>query len=134
MRTVCRFPGRMPMTIWERVIVNIERGAKRISVSAAFFSERVRAEIALARLRIRLHDIQSLIREQEALIGRTIVSLRNKGQLPIDTAALLRDEFIVTALAEIEARQRDLEDIRHEIAQEQTVSRTADNAAEEKAG
>jgi hypothetical protein len=122
------------MTIWEKVIVNMERGTKRIAVSAAFFSERVRAEIALVRLRIRLHDVQSLIREQEAQIGRTIVSLRKNGKLPEDTDALLREEFIVTALSEIEAREKDLDDIRHEIAHEQTAFRATEKGAEERAG
>jgi hypothetical protein len=122
------------MALWEKVIVNVERGAKRVAVSAAFFSERVRAEIALARLRIRLHDVQSLIREQEALIGRTVVSLRKKGELPEKTDMLLREEFIVTALAEIEAREKDVDDIRDEIAHEQTMIRAAEKSAEEKAG
>jgi hypothetical protein len=121
------------MTIWEKMIVNMERGTKRIAVSAAFFSERVRAEIALVRLRIRLHDVQSLIREEEALIGRTIVSLRKEGKLPEDTDVLLRDEFIVTALSEIEAREKDLEEIRDEIAHEQTLFRAAEKGTEETA-
>ncbi len=119
------------MAIWEKVIVNIERSSKRIAHSAAFFSDRVRAEIALVRLRIRLDQVKALIREEEALIGRTIVMLRKKGQLPQNTDALLRDEFIVTALAEIESREKDLEDIRNEIAYEQTLSREAQTAGEE---
>ncbi len=122
------------MAIWEKVIVNMERGAKRVATSAAFFSERVRAEVALARLRIRLHDVQTLINEQEAQIGRTIVSLRRKGELPDSTDSLLREEFIVTALAEIEAREKDVEEIRHEIAHEQTMIRAAQKTDEEKAG
>jgi hypothetical protein len=122
------------MAIWEKVIVNVERGAKRVATSAAFFSERVRAEVALARLRIRLHDVQTLINEQEAQIGRTIASLRKKGELPDSTDALLREEFIVTALAEIEAREKDVEEIRHEIAYEQTMIRAAQKTDEEKAG
>ncbi len=122
------------MAIWEKVIVNVERGAKRVVTSAAFFSERVRAEVALARLRIRLHDVQTQINEQEAQIGRTVVSLRKKGELPDSTDALLREEFIVTALAEIEAREKDIEEIRHEIAHEQTMIRAAQKTDEEKAG
>jgi hypothetical protein len=122
------------MAIWEKVIVNVERGAKRVATSAAFLSERVRAEVALARLRIRLYDVQTLIREQEAQIGRTIVSLKKKGQLPDSTDTLLREEFIVTALAEVEAREKDVEEIRHEIAHEQTMIRAAQKTDEEKAG
>lgn len=112
------------MTIWEKVIVNIEKGAKRVSAGAALLSERVRAEIAIAKLRIRQDDVQAQIREQEQMIGRKVVALLQQDELPRTTEQLIKDEAIVTALAEIVARERDLDDIRNEIAAEQAAFKT----------
>ncbi len=109
------------MTIWEKVIVNIERGAHRVSAGAALFSERVRAEIALARLRIRRDEVRTAINEQYGVIGRTLVELMQKDRLPHTTEQLLKEEQIVTAVAEINSRERDLADIQIEIANEQTL-------------
>jgi hypothetical protein len=109
------------MTIWEKVIVNLEKGAKRLSAGAALFSERVRVEIVIAKLRIRQDEVKSLIRDQEQIVGRKLVDLMHQDDLPRTTEELIKDEVIVTALAEIVARERDLEDIQNEIAAEQAA-------------
>lgn len=119
------------MTIWEKVIVNVEKGAKRVMVSAALVSERVKAEIALARLRIRLDEVQALIREQERIIGRTILDLMKSDELPKETEQLLKDEKIVAALAEVVSREKDLDEIYAEIAGEQASFRSAEKARRE---
>lgn len=121
------------MTIWEKVIVNIEKGSKRIMAGAALFSERVRVEIAVARLRIRMDDVKSLIREQEQIIGRKLINLKNSDELPKTTELLMTDEEIVTALAELTSRERDLEDIRNEIENEQAVFKEAHKPEENNA-
>jgi hypothetical protein len=113
------FPQRGKMTIWEKVIVNLEKGAKRLSAGAALFSERVRVEITIAKLRIRQDEVRSLIREQEQIIGRKLVDLMQEDELPRTTEELIKDEVIVTALAEIVSRKRDLDDIQNEISAEQ---------------
>ena len=46
------------MTIWEKAALNIQKGVQRISLVASTLAERVRAEIAIVRLRIRIGDIQ----------------------------------------------------------------------------
>ncbi|OGW36589.1 MAG: hypothetical protein A2010_03185 [Nitrospirae bacterium GWD2_57_9] len=103
------------MTIWEKVVVNIERGAQKITAGAALFSDRVRAEISLARLRIRRDDVRSSIAEQERIIGRKFIELTKEDELPRTSEQLLKDEDILAALSEIVARERDLEDIQNEI-------------------
>jgi hypothetical protein len=121
------------MTIWEKVIINMEKPAKKIAAGAAVFSERVRAEIAIARLKIRLDEVRSVVREQERLIGRRVLQLRKKDELPRTTDLLLRDEEIVMALAEITSREKDLEDIYSEIENEQASFRDAEKSREESA-
>jgi hypothetical protein len=46
------------MTIWEKAVLNMQRGSQRISVAAVLFSERVRVEIAVVRLRIRINEVR----------------------------------------------------------------------------
>lgn len=109
------------MTIWEKVLVNMEKGVKKVTDGAALFSERVRAEIAIARLRIRLDELRSGIGQQYQVIGRRVVLLQ-KGEDPPKTMELLmKEEEIVAALAEIAARERDISDLQIEIANEQAV-------------
>ncbi len=109
------------MTIWEKAVVNLEKGAKKISAGAALFSERVKAEIAIARLRIKLEEVTALINEQHQVIGRKIVELKKRDALPGTTDELVQEEDIITALAEITAREKDLEDLYNEIANEQAA-------------
>ena len=116
------------MTIWEKVIVNLEKGSKRIPTMAALFAERVRAEIAIARLRIRRDEVQSLISEQYQIIGRKIVDLSKKDELPRSTDQLMTRKRSLPPLAEIAARERDLEDFPSEIANEQAVFKTGEAA------
>ncbi len=109
------------MTIWEKVVVNLEKGAQKMTAGAAVFSERVKAEIAIMRLRIRRDEVRSILREQYEIIGRKLVELNQKEALPKTTELLLREEEIVTALAEIAAREKDLEEIRNQIANERAA-------------
>jgi hypothetical protein len=111
------------MTIWEKIAVNLEKGVSRTKAGAALFSERVRAELNLVRLRIKLEGVRTALKEQYGLIGRRIVDLQKSDTLPANVDSLLRDEEITAALAEIIRRERDLEDIRTEIANEQAVLR-----------
>ena len=111
------------MTIWEKAILNMHKGTQKLSVAAATFSERVKAEITIARLRIRLDDVQSLIDEQYRIIGRKVAGLKNRSELPKTAEQLMKDAEIAVALAEIEAREKDIEDLKAGIAQEQAAFR-----------
>ncbi len=109
------------MTIWEKAILNMQKGTQKISATAAVFSERVKAEINIARLRIRLDETQSLINEQYRLIGRKLVDMQKRSVLPKSAEELMKDEEIVAAVAEIEAREKDKADLRAEIESEQAA-------------
>jgi hypothetical protein len=113
------------MTIWEKAIINMQKGSRKIFTSAAVFSERVKSEIAMARLRIRLDEVQSRIDEQHRTIGRHLVDLKNRTALPRTTELLIGSEEITAALAEIEAREKEKEDLLAEIAAERTAFTSA---------
>ena len=114
------------MTIWEKAILNMQKGVGKLSMLAATFSERVRAEINIARLRIRLDEVRGLIDEQYRAIGRRIVELKTADKLPRTAEELVSDELITAAAAELEARQRDLEDLQKEIESEQAAYKPAE--------
>jgi uncharacterized membrane protein len=109
------------MAIWERVAVNLERGTRKLAAVAAVFAERVKAEIAIVRLRIRLDEVRSRIDELHRIIGRRVVDLASRAAIPKASEQLLKDEDIAAALAEIVARKKDLEDLNEQIESEQSA-------------
>lgn len=119
------------MTIWEKVIVSLEKGSKKLTSAAELLSERIRAEIAIARLRIRTDEVKSLIDEQYRIIGRAVAELKKKDALPPSTDELVNEEDIIMALAEITSREKDLEDLYNEIANEQSAFKVTEEHKEE---
>lgn len=99
------------MTIWEKAILNMQKGSQKMATAAALFSERVKSEITIARLRIRLNDVQALIDEQHRAIGRKLIDLKGRSALPASTEQFIKDEEIVAAIAEIESREKEKEDL-----------------------
>ena len=113
------------MTIWEKAILNMQRGSQRLSVAAALFADRVRAEIAIVRLRIRIDEVQNRIDELYQGIGRRVVNLALGDALPKATEGLLQDEEITAAMADLKDRKQELEDLNNEIKNEKDLFKTA---------
>jgi hypothetical protein len=103
------------MTIWEKAVLNMQKGTQKVAAAAAVFSDRVKAEIEIARLRIRVDGINSLISEQHRVIGKRVVDLNNRLELPKTTEQLMKDDAIVMAFSEIQAREKDKVEIMMEI-------------------
>ena len=103
----------------------MQRGAQRLSAAAVIISERLKAEITIARLRIRLDEVKSQINEQYRIIGRRVVNLANGDALPKASEQLVKDEEIAAAMTEIEARKKEVEDLLSEIANEQAAFKPA---------
>jgi hypothetical protein len=104
------------MTIWEKAVHNMQRGAQRLSATAVIVSERLKAEIAIARLRIRLDEVKTLVDEQYRIIGRRFLNLAKGDALPRTSEQLVKDEEIAAAMTEIEARKKEMEDLHNEIS------------------
>lgn len=113
------------MTIWEKAVFNMQKGAQKISAAAVIISERVKVEITIARLRIRLDEVQSLINEQYRVIGRRVVNLTNGDALPKTAEQLVQDEEIAAAMTEIGARKKEREELYGEIENEQAAFKPA---------
>jgi uncharacterized protein YdgA (DUF945 family) len=118
------------MTIWEKAIVNMQKGAQKLSATAAIFSERVKSEITIARLRIKLDEVQSQVNERYQIIGRRVVNLKNGAALPRTAEQLVTDEEIAAAMTEIAAREKEKEGLRAEIANEQAAFNPASKQRE----
>ena len=118
------------MTIWEKAVLNMQRGAQRLSATAVIVSERLKAEITIARLRIRLDELRSQINEQYRIIGRRVVNLANGAALPRTSEQLVKDEEIAAAMTELDARKKEMEDLHNEIANEQAAFEPAANQEE----
>ena len=118
------------MTIWEKAILNMQRGSKRISISAALFADRVRVEINIVRLRIRIDEVQEQIDAQYQAIGRKVVNLTRGDALPKTTEQMVQDEEIAAAMTELADRKQEIEELRNMIANEQVSAKTARKEAE----
>jgi len=119
--------------IWEKVILNMQKGSDKLMAAVAMFSERVRAELNIVRLRIRLDNVQERVNEQHRIIGHTLVGLNNSGSLPKLAEQLLQDEKITASLIELAALEKELDRLNDEIKNETSVFRPTSKRTEETA-
>jgi seryl-tRNA synthetase len=119
------------MTIWEKAILNMQRGAQRISVAAVLFSERVRVEIAIVRLRIRIDEVQARKNELYQIIGRKLVNLATGDALPKTSEQLVENEDISLAMHELVDRKQEIEELNDRIRSEQNLFKTAPKRKED---
>ncbi len=122
------------MNIWKKVVVDMEKGAKKTAAVAATFAERVRAEVQIVRLRIRIDEVNARIAEIHQTIGSKIVDLQKKNALPKATEQLLKDDDIVAALVELVDREQEIEELKNGIKNmhadfQSTMKHTEDSIA-----
>ncbi len=108
------------MTIWEKAILNMQRGTKRISLAAVLFSERVGVEISIVRLRIRTGEVQEQIDELHRSIGHRVVNLTRGEALPETSEQLVKDEEIAPVINELADRKQELDELNKMIKTEQS--------------
>jgi predicted nucleic acid-binding Zn-ribbon protein len=118
------------MTIWEKAVLNMQRGAQRLSVAAVLFAERARAEIAIVRLRIRINEVQARIDELHQSIGRKVVNLAMGDALPKTSEQLVQNEEIAEAMRELTDRKQEIEELSEKIRSEQILFKTAPKRTE----
>ncbi len=103
------------MTIWEKAVLNMQKGSRKIAAAAAVFSERVKAEITIIRLRIRIDEVQGRMNELYAMIGRKIVDLKKKDSLPKTAEQLLSEDEIAAAVTELAGCEEEIGQLQTEI-------------------
>lgn len=111
------------MNLWEKTLVNLNKGYERLTLFAATFSERVRAEINIVRLRMQKDELEEAIDEEVRLIGGRLIVLRNKGTLPATMDQFLANDEIVASLEKISLHEKTLDDLREELGREAAAIR-----------
>ncbi len=103
------------MTIWEKAVLNMQKGSRKIAAAAAVFSERVKAEITVIRLKIRIDEVQDRMNGLYAVIGRKVVGLKKKEALPKTAEQLVSDDDITAAMTELDGAEQEIEQLKTEI-------------------
>jgi hypothetical protein len=108
------------MNIWEKTVLNIEKGTKKVAAAAVTFAERVKAEVTIVRFRLRIDEVSSRIDELHQIIGRRLVDLQKTNDLPKSTEHLLKDEDIAAALVELADRDQEIKELNKDLKDIQT--------------
>jgi predicted nucleic acid-binding Zn-ribbon protein len=103
------------MNIWEKAILNMQKGSSKITVAAATFSERVKDELAMIRLRIRIDEVQARIDGLHRLIGRKVMDLKKQEALPKTMEQLLKVDDTMAAMTELADREQEIEELKEEM-------------------
>jgi hypothetical protein len=106
------------MTVWEKTLTNLQKGYAKLESFAATFSDRVKAEITIMRLRMQIDGIQAKVREQQQFIGQKLLEMKENDTLPSTFDLLFKNYEIASAVNKIERYQKDreilLDDLRRE--------------------
>ncbi len=119
------------MTIWEKAVLNMQKGSKKISAVAAVFSERVKAELAIIRLKIQIDQVRSRVDTLYGRIGRTIVEIKRKDALPKTTEQLFTEDDIIAAMTELADGEREIDELKNQIKNISNDFKTAEKQAED---
>lgn len=122
------------MSFWEKTIGNVQRGHERLLSFAATFSERLRAEINIVRLKIQIEGLRRQISEQHQIIGRKALELKVDGSLPRTWELFFQLDDVAAAVENAERLEKEEEilqdDLQHEADMlKQTPSRQEERSA-----
>ncbi len=106
------------MPLWDRTLTNLQKGHDKLMVLAQTFSERVKAEITIIRVRMEIDEVRVKIAVQHGIIGRRLIELRDSGALPQSFELFFKDGDVVSALEKIAQYERDLENLKDELRSE----------------
>lgn len=106
------------MTVWEKTLINLQKGYGKLTIFAANASERIKAEITIVRLRMQIDALRDTIGDHHRSIGRKLLEMKDTDALPASFDLLFTNSEIAAHLEKIERAQKDLDllldDIRHE--------------------
>lgn len=119
------------MSIWKKAIVNLQKGSEKFAAAAATVSERVKVELNIVRLRIRIDEVLARIDELHRVVGRKAVELMRNEAMMNQGEQLLKNEDIAAALAELVRREKELEDLNAELRSEQAEFKPSPRRTEE---
>lgn len=103
------------MTVWEKALVNMEKGYAKLSAFAATFSERVKSDINIIRVRMQMDDARAAIAKQHEIIGSRLLEQSGNGTLPTSIEVFFKQEDIAAAIERIIKLEKDLDGLQEEL-------------------
>ena len=120
------------MTVWEKTLINLQKGYAKLASFAATFSDRVKAEITIVRLRMQIDGIQAKVRVQQQFIGQRLLEMKENDTLPSTFDLLFKNYEIASAVGKIERYQKDREILLDDLRREAEVLKPAPASHDER--
>lgn len=106
------------MTVWERTLVNLQKGHGKLMSFAANASERIKAEVNIIRLRSQIDALRDTIGDHHRSIGRKLLEMKDSDALPKSFNLFFSNSDIPAHLEKIDLAQKDLEILLDDLRRE----------------
>ncbi len=106
------------MPLWDKTLSNLQKGHDKLTSFAVTFSERLKAEITVIRIRMEIDAVRESISEQHRVIGERLLELRTESALPPTFELFFKNSEVMTALEKISQYERELENLKDELRSE----------------
>jgi len=120
------------MSFWEKTLINLQKGYAKLTFFAATFSDRVRAEINIVRLKIQIDGARDKIGQQQRFIGQKLLEMKESDSLPRTMDLFFKIDEIVSAVEKIDRYQKDQEILLDDLQHEAELLKPAPAAREER--
>ena len=119
------------MTVWEKTLINLQKGYTKLTIFAATFSDRVKAEITIVRLKIQIDGVRDNVREQQRFIGQKLLQMKENNELPRTFELFFQNDEVSWALEKIERLTSDLEILLDDLQRETEILKPSTASQEE---
>jgi hypothetical protein len=106
------------MNLWETTVVNVQKGYGRLMLFAATFSERMRAEINVVRLRMQIDEKRAAIRKEHEAVGRKLIEMQENDSLPASFELFFKNDEITGSLGKIVRHEKALDELIDDLQHE----------------
>jgi hypothetical protein len=120
------------MTVWEKTLINLQKGYGKLMFFAANASDRIKAEITIVRLRMQIDALQDTIGDHHRSIGKKLLEMKDNEELPRSFELFFTSAEITAHLEKIDRAQRDLEILLDDLRHESDALKTEPGPDEEK--
>lgn len=96
----------------------MEKGYAKLSSFATNFSERVKSDIQIIRIRMQMDEARAKIAQQHEFIGGRLLEQSGGGTLPASFDLFFRQEDISAAMERISSYEKDLDGLEEELSLE----------------
>jgi len=120
------------MTVWEKTLINLQKGYGKLMFFAANASDRIKAEIIIIRLRMQIEALRNAIGDHHRSIGKKLLEMKDNDTLPKSFDLFFSSSEIITHLEKVDRAQKDLEILLDELRHESDALKAVSVPDEEK--